>query len=199
MGRAEAEALALADGEAVIVTDRYSGYDDCPNRRRQWCWAHLKRDFQAIAERDGESGTIGADLLQSVEALMYWWGRYREGRLKHTTLVSYIKRHVKPPVQAALERGALCDHKATRGTCRHVLQRWDALWMFLRYEGMPITSNAAERALRAVVIHRKIRYGVRSEQGARFPERAFSACATSRGNGNAVVQLPSCAATCGPF
>jgi len=134
-GRAEAEALAPADGEAVIVTDRYSGYDYYPNRRRQLCWAHVKRDFQPIAQRDGESGAIGVDLLQSAEALMHWWGRYREGRLKHATLLSSIKQHVKPLVRAALERGALCDHKATRGTCRHVLQRRAALWTFLRYEG----------------------------------------------------------------
>ena len=129
------------------------------------------------------------DLLQCVEAFMHWRRSYREGRLKHATLVSSIKQHVRPLVRAALERGAVCDHKTTRGTCRHVLQRWDALWTFRRYEGVPITNNAPERALRRVVIHRKITYGVRSEQGARFLERAFSVCATGRQNGKAVFRF----------
>ena len=59
----------------------------------------------------------------------------------------------------------------------------------LRYERVPIPNNASERALRRVVIHRRITYGVRSEHGARFLERAFSVCATGRQNGKAVFRF----------
>jgi len=54
---------------------------------------------------------------------------------------------------------------------------------------VPIPNNASERALRRVVIHRRITYGVRSEHGARFLERAFSVCATGRQNGKAVFRF----------
>jgi len=52
-----------------------------------------------------------------------------------------------------------------------------------------LRTTPPKRALRRVVIHRKITYGVRSEQGARFLERAFSVCATCRQNRKAVFRL----------
>lgn len=38
---------------SIITTDRYLGYSWLATTRRQVCWAHLKRDFQAISERGG--------------------------------------------------------------------------------------------------------------------------------------------------
>jgi transposase len=43
-------------GEAkasIITTDRYLAYSWLAAQRRQVCWAHLSRDFQAISERGG--------------------------------------------------------------------------------------------------------------------------------------------------
>lgn len=48
----------------IITTDRYLGYSWLAPTRRQVCWAHLKRDFQAIAERGGESAEVGEVLLE---------------------------------------------------------------------------------------------------------------------------------------
>jgi hypothetical protein len=33
-----------------VVSDRWSAYVQWPLRKRQLCWAHLKRDFHFIAE-----------------------------------------------------------------------------------------------------------------------------------------------------
>ena len=43
-------------GEAfagIVITDCYGAYSWLPLHRRQMCWAHIKRDFTAIAERSG--------------------------------------------------------------------------------------------------------------------------------------------------
>ena len=49
--------------------------------RRQFCWSHLQRDFQAIRERAGEAGEIGAALLAATKDLFPEWHRYRAGEL----------------------------------------------------------------------------------------------------------------------
>ncbi|MFO8237939.1 MAG: transposase [Prochlorococcaceae cyanobacterium] len=50
-------------------------------------------------------------------------------------------------------------------TCRQLLQRKDAVWTFLETPGIEPTNNAAERALRQSVIHRRISHGVQSRAG----------------------------------
>jgi transposase len=61
LSRAGAVARGLADPAAgqVITTDRYSGYRWLPLRQRQACWAHLVRDFQAMADRANAGSPIG--------------------------------------------------------------------------------------------------------------------------------------------
>jgi hypothetical protein len=43
----------------IVVTDRYGAYCWLPLHRRQICWAHIKRDFTAIAERSGVNAQVG--------------------------------------------------------------------------------------------------------------------------------------------
>lgn len=64
LSRSKAAAQTLM-GEAysgVVISDRYSGYRWIALGQRQVCWAHLKRDFAAIAERSGVSQAIGENL-----------------------------------------------------------------------------------------------------------------------------------------
>ena len=65
LSRRQAVAQSLL-GEAyagIVGSDRYSSYNYLPLAQRQVCWAHLKRDFTAMAERTGQSATIGHALL----------------------------------------------------------------------------------------------------------------------------------------
>ncbi|NUM46540.1 MAG: transposase [Anaerolineales bacterium] len=43
----------------IVGSDRYSAYNGLAPKRRKVCWAHLKRDFQALVERGGESQIVG--------------------------------------------------------------------------------------------------------------------------------------------
>ena len=43
----------------VVGSDRWSAYRRFPAERRALCWAHLKRDFQALVDRGGEVEVIG--------------------------------------------------------------------------------------------------------------------------------------------
>ena len=72
------------------------------------CWAHLERNFRAMAERGGESGVMGQELLGSVQGLFHGWARYREGQVKHSTLRSYLNdfSRTRRGLMAREKRGA---------------------------------------------------------------------------------------------
>jgi hypothetical protein len=46
----------------VVVSDRFPTYARTPNR--QMCWAHLRRDFQAMIERAAGDESVGAKLAE---------------------------------------------------------------------------------------------------------------------------------------
>ena len=50
-GRGGVRRPGRADSAGVLTTDRYPVYAHLPGERRQVCWAHLRRDFQAMIDR----------------------------------------------------------------------------------------------------------------------------------------------------
>ncbi len=71
-------------------------------------------------------------------------------------------------------------HRLFRRFANNLLKIWPALWTFITAPGVTPTNNAAERALRGPVIHRKLSHGNQSEDGERFTERSLSASVTCR-------------------
>jgi transposase len=70
----------------------------------------------------------------------------------------------------------------TANTCANVLRLEPALWTFLREAGVPPTNNR-ERALRSLVLKRKISGPTRSRSADLFLARVFSICETCRRQG----------------
>ena len=70
--------------------------------------------------------------------------------------------------------------KRHRLFANNLLKRWPALWTFTVTDGVEPTNNAAERGLRAAVIHRKLSLGSQSEQGERTIEWLLSVSQTCR-------------------
>jgi transposase len=162
--------------QGVVVSDRYAGYAYIDANQRQVCWAHLLRDFTRIAERAGMPGRIGRRLL----GLGYVMFRWRE-RGK-TTLAQFapLQRRIRQALQAGAMQ-SLC--RRTANTCANLLKLWPALWGFITHPGVEPTNNAAEQALRGIVLKRKISGPTRSRRGDNFIARGFSAHETCRRQG----------------
>ena len=175
---AEAARALLGDWFGVLVTDRHGAYHGWPNCRRQFCWAHLKRDIQAIVEREGESGRIGKEMLDEVERMFTWWHRVRDGTLARSSFRVYM-RTVQKRFERLLAEGT-ASHPRTSKTCAMWLLRRHALWTFVYFEGVEPTNNGAEQVVRHGVIMRKISYGTHSAAGSRFVERMLTIHATLR-------------------
>jgi len=162
-----------------LGSDRWTAYNGFDPLRRQVCWAHLKRDFQALFERGGESRVIGKLLLKQTELMFSHWHRVRDGTLSRTEF-SALVQPIRTEIKALLQLGLQLNHSTTRKTCANILKLEPALWTFVAHEGIEPTNNAAERPLRRGVLWRKHCFGTQSEQGSLFVERILTAVLTLR-------------------
>jgi transposase len=170
----------LGEGyKAVLTSDRAKAYTLHPLQKRQLCWAHLRRDFQAMVDRGGPAAEVGRLLLLHAEVVFGWWHWVREGEWQRATFqrrLPWLRRSLR----AALEQGTWSPCDQTAATCREVLRVEPALWTFVRVEGVEPTNNAAERALRHAVQWRKTSYGTDSAGGSRFVENILTVVTTCR-------------------
>lgn len=163
----------------TIGTDHYAGYHWIDPRQRQLCWAHLKREFVAWSQRDGDAARIGLALLAVEKPLFTAWYRVRDGTLAwadfQVTMLPLMAR-----VRTLLEEGATGVDAKVQGACRNLLKREAALWTFVWEPGVDPTNNSAERALRRAVLWRRRSFGTQSETGSQFVERILTAVTTLR-------------------
>jgi transposase len=187
-GGAVVEGLLGAAFAGVVGSDRWSAYSRFPAERRALCHAHLKRDFQALADRGGDAEPIGRWGLAESERLFALWHRFRAGACDRPELQRRLI-----PLQARLgrllRRGQKTADGKAAGLCRQLQKWWRALWTFAGVDGVEPTNNVAERALRPAVLWRKGSFGSDSAAGCRFAERLLTVVATCRQQGRALVDF----------
>ncbi len=170
-----AKALLGEDFAGAIGSDRYGAYNWI--ERRGYCWAHLKRDFQAMAERFG-SEWYGCRLVAGAKRVMTTWRLHQDGeisRQERDDRLTDERRRIYRLLVSAKERAPA---RKTRRECAELLKTHERMWTFMEVEGMPTTNNLAERCLRRAVIWRKKCFGTDSESGTRFVARILSVVTT---------------------
>lgn len=182
-----AKALLGSDDDQVVGSDRFSAYEWIMARWRQICWAHLRRDFQAMIDRGGAGEPTGRRLLSLSNRLFRHWHRVRDGTLDWGTFQERINR-LRREVEQALTEGSRCECAKTAATCFEILKVKEGLWTFARVKRVEPTNNAVERALRHAVIWRRISGGTDSADGSRFVERMLTVVATCRQQGRDVLE-----------
>src|SRR3954454_22372168 len=185
-GGAAIEALLGPEFAGVVGSDRWSAYSRFPAERRALCHAHLKRAFQGLVDRGGETEPVGRWGLAEIERLFALWHRFRAGEFRREELQRWLI-----PLQARmgrlLRRGQASPDRKAAALCRELRKWWPALWTFARVEGVQPTNNGAERALRPAVLWRKGSFGTDSEAGSRFAERLLTVVATCRQQGRPLL------------
>jgi transposase len=181
--RASREGTAVTDlvGKSfagVVTCDRAKMYWQVP--RLQWCWAHLKRDFQALIDSGSpQAKRLGYDLRCGARRLFAHWADYRAGTISRAALVRRLGP-IRRRVERLLLRGSQSGNRLFQGMCRELHHYRQRLWVFLRHEGVEPTNNASERALRHPVIWRKLSFGTQSAAGSRFVETMLTVVETCR-------------------
>lgn len=168
-----------------LLTEVFAGVVNCDRAkmywkigRPQWCWAHLKRDFQALVDHpDQQVKRLGRDLMRPTRELFRHWARYRDGTISRTGMLRLL-RPIRQEIDGLLLRGAYSGNAKLIGMCAPLYDHRDWLWTFLDVERVEPTNNVSERALRPAVIWRKLSFGTQSAQGSRFVETILTVVET---------------------
>jgi transposase len=154
--------------------------------RLQWCWAHLKRDFQALVDSaDRKAQCLGRELLRPTREMFHYWGRYRDGAFTRRGFVRHVQP-VRAKIESLLLRGAYSSSERLNGMCNELYDHREWLWTFVDVAGIEPTNNVSERALRPAVIWRKLSFGTQSAAGSRFVETLLTVVETCRQQGRRV-------------
>lgn len=177
-----------------VVTDRYSAYITI-GKLHQYCLAHLIRDFQRFADKQGADAPIGEALAKEFAKACKIHGEYRESKITKTQRNQRLG-HLKRRVESWLYDGLANGSDKLFGVSQNLLDNFDKLWTFTKVEGMEPTNNLAERDLRKLVIWRKKSYGTRSARGEKFVEKITSVAETLKRHKRNILTFIQEAITC---
>jgi len=168
------------DFQGIVTSDRWWAYDLLGAEQRQACWSHLQRDFRFHSEGLADQQIFGDAGLVLTRRLFETWHAYAEHQDRDRLAAEMAP--VQTELRELLEHAANKSkrHRLFRRFARNLLKLWPALWTFITIPGVTPTNNAAERALRGPVIHRKLSHGNQSNDGERLTERSLSASVTCR-------------------
>ena len=180
----------------ILGSDRYGSYNWVDVKRKQLCWAHLKREFQKIAERSGASRQVGRNLMAQEKKLFRLWRKVRDGTLSRKEFQLLIL-----PIRSRLEEILIETAKFEIGsrektpwaktirTCRQLLKVEPALWLFVEVSDLEPTNNSAERAIRPAVLWKKNSFGSQSELGSIFVARMLTVVSSLRSQNRSVLEF----------
>jgi transposase len=168
-----AKELIGEDFKGLVHTDRYSAYSWLDEKQRQFCWAHLLRDFRAMSQRSGATGEVGDRLVELTHGLFSMWHKVRDGTMTRAEfrdkMVPVRKRFYELFVE-----GGVVGSAPHGGMCRNLKKQVVSLWRFVELEGVEPTNNEAERNMRRGVLWRRKSLGSDSVLGTVFTERVLT-------------------------
>jgi transposase len=163
----------------ILCSDRWRAYDGVPVLQRQVCWAHLKRNWEALQQRGGKARQIGEACLAIKDRVFEQWHLFRGGGRTRAQLDDAVAP-LALELLAVLQHGERSRDRKTARFCARVLDVYPALWTFVGVEGVEPTNNHAERVQRLAVLYRKNCFGCHSDSGCRFVERLLTVVQTLR-------------------
>ena len=152
----------------TIVSDGWSPYK---KYRVQRCWAHILREIRHLARRNPDCQEA-QDAL-AVLSRVHRCGLRASGSMKkRRRLCSYLRKCVREILAKCADVAVLKEFTTKLGNA------YGDLFRFVLDPRIPSTNNAAERGLREIVVHRKIRGSIRSKDTMRWLGNLFS-CVTT--------------------
>lgn len=184
---------SFGDCRGILVSDRATVFNFWPMQRRQICWAHLMRKFEAFSELTNKVGAAVGEELRECTALVFsYWKNFKRGVVDHARFLTLLAP-VQEQLEACVERGAKAEIKDLSGSCTDILAHREALWRFSNTPGVEPTNNHAERELRGFVMWRRRSFGAQSVAGSTFAARLMTVAHTARKQGvNVLTFLLKC-------
>jgi transposase len=176
----KAAGTVLEGFEGIVMTDGYGAYQTLeragPNLHLAHCWAHVRRKFLEAQDAYPELSEHAVKQISKLFKIEQEVPQLRPGansderegilELRRRLRQDKSKPVVDDMLEWALERRGRVLPKSKMGKAiDYMLKLWVGLTRFLEDPRIPLDNNAAERALRGVVVGRKNHYGSRSKRG----------------------------------
>ena len=154
-------------------------------RRAVWHTLHdiSARHFVRRSERPDIEGTFGKMAKEYLDQIGTLWHQFKGSRLLREEVQERTKDLLLDIEAVLLLVQENARDRKSVALARDLRKRFPTLWTFLKAEGVEPTNNRAERALRPIVILRKLSLGSQSEWGARYVERLMTVAYTLKENG----------------
>ena len=174
----------------VLQADAYAGYDQLfadGQIVEAACWAHARRKYFEIHERQGQTpGSVAHQALERISALYAIEGeirgkpaieRCRQRQQRARPLLDGLHRWLNDTL------GHLSAKSPLALAIGYSLSNWRALTRYVDDGRIEIDNNAAERALRSVVLGRKNYLHFGSDTGGQRAAVIYSLIGTCKLNG----------------
>ena len=175
----------IGDFKGILMTDGYNAYRWYKDRLR--CWSHLKRKGKALEESfDSDANSFGCYVVKAFTSMQESIYKMRamkpEDRAGEATASDTVR--IELLMECLKQRDA--KNEKVRAFAGEVINDNQVIFRILKQPDCPLTNNAAEQALRPMVILRKISYGSKTEEGSHSIAILASVTETIRVRGHVV-------------
>ena len=162
----------LKDWKGVLVCDGWSAYKSFTVQR---CWAHITREGDDIADRneDFPDAQDIAEQLHKIYADAKDTSKDPSYNIREKACHTFHDR-----INEIVAKYGDSKVEAVRKFMTKLKNANDDLFRFVINPEIQSTNNAAERALREIVVHRKIRGGIKAEKTKEWMANFFSCITT---------------------
>lgn len=183
--------LLGSEFSGTLLSDYYTVYRSYlathPRADAQFCLAHLVRDVKFLETLPAaEDRQFAGELLTELKGLFRLWHTSAEFPDEATFRAALIAQGQQ------LERVAseqAPDTQASWALARRFKEHAGQYLRFTRTPGLEPTNNAAEQALRYVVIDRRVTQGTRSQRGRNWCQHIWTTIATCRQQGHDLLSF----------
>ena len=185
--KAERPHLHLRTFAGILQADAYSGFTPLyadGRVREAACWAHARRKYYDVYVMD--RSPTAAEALTRIGQL---YAIEREIRGQPPSMRGEARGARSAPLLAELRAWLTAAHASLSaksplaGAIQYTLMRWTALTRYVDDGRIEIDNNAAERAIRALVLGRRNYLFAGSDAGGETAARLYSLVGTCRLNG----------------
>lgn len=171
------------DARGIMVVDRYKAYQAIDQVKSglivlAFCWAHVRRDFVAVARTWPDQESWALAWLEGIGKL-YALNDARLEALQDPLAFADADAALRGAVTALGVQGEaeLADphvHPARRKVLESLGDHWMGLTVFVEHPEVPMDNNTAERVQRGPVVGRKNYYGSGAVWAGRLAAMMFS-------------------------
>lgn len=170
----------LGDFKGVVMTDGYGAYEalerNKPHLHLAHCWAHVRRKYLDAEDAYPELSDHAVKQIKELFKIERETPRAEpdaedEEKQQALDLRRQRRQELSKPIidelllWAGEHRSRVLPGSKMGRAVNYMLNMWKGLTRFLEDPRIPLDNNAAERALRGIVVGRKNHYGSKSKRG----------------------------------